>query len=66
MFKSKTPIGVDIGSHSVKVCQLRRIGELFELEKFGVAEIYPGGAPPRPKLKSSIGQRSRRCAGRWT
>ena len=46
MFKSKTPIGVDIGSHSVKVCQLRRTGEIFELEKFGVAEIYPEGDPP--------------------
>lgn len=46
MFHSKAPIGVDIGSHSVKVCQLRRVGDNFELEKFGVAEIYPNGDHP--------------------
>ncbi|HOE96374.1 MAG TPA: type IV pilus assembly protein PilM [Candidatus Sumerlaeota bacterium] len=47
MFKSKTPIGVDIGSHSVKVCQLRRTGDSYELERFGMADIYPEGEPPR-------------------
>ena len=46
MKKSKYPIGVDIGSHTVKVCQLRRVGGLYELEKFGSAQIYPDGEPP--------------------
>lgn len=46
MFGSKPPIGVDIGSHTVKVCQLKRVGEKYELEKFGMAEIYPAGDQP--------------------
>ncbi|MCL5270633.1 MAG: type IV pilus assembly protein PilM [bacterium] len=46
MFKAKTPIGVDIGSHTVKVCQMRRVGDRIELEKFGAAEIYPSGDRP--------------------
>lgn len=46
MFGSKSPIGVDIGSHSVKVCQLKQAGEIYELERFGCAEIYPDGERP--------------------
>jgi type IV pilus assembly protein PilM len=46
MFRTKTPIGVDIGSHSIKVVQLRQSGDHFELEHFGVAEIYPNGEHP--------------------
>ena len=46
MFGSKPPIGVDIGSHTVKVCQLKRVGEMLELEKFGIAEIFPSGDQP--------------------
>lgn len=46
MFGTKPPIGVDIGSHTIKVCQLRRNGEGYELEKFGQAEIYPNGDRP--------------------
>jgi type IV pilus assembly protein PilM len=37
---------VDIGSHTVKVCQLRRVGDMYELEKFGSAEIYAAGDQP--------------------
>lgn len=46
MFGSKAPVGVDIGSHTIKVCQLKRLGEGYELEKFGAVEIYPGGDRP--------------------
>lgn len=46
MFGSKNPVGVDIGSHTIKVCQLKRSGEGYELEKFGAVEIYPGGECP--------------------
>ena len=46
MFGSKNPSGVDIGTHSVKVCQVKRTGEEYELEKFGCAEIYPDGDRP--------------------
>lgn len=54
MFGSKAPIGVDIGSHTVKVCQLRRVGEAYELERFGVAEIYPtGDRPSDPREQQS-------------
>lgn len=46
MFRPKTPIGVDIGSHTIRVCQLRRAGDEYELEKFGMAEIFPAGDHP--------------------
>jgi len=38
----KKTVGLDIGSSVVKAVQLRKVGRNFELEKFGVAEIYPG------------------------
>ena len=39
-------IGLDIGSSCVKVIQLKRAGRSgVELEKFGIAEVNPGGAP---------------------
>ncbi|MGI8907817.1 MAG: type IV pilus assembly protein PilM [Candidatus Sumerlaeaceae bacterium] len=38
----KKSVGLDIGSSVVKAVQLRKVGRNFELEKFGVAEIYPG------------------------
>jgi type IV pilus assembly protein PilM len=43
MFRSKNPIGVDIGSHTVKVCQVRKIGEGYQLENFGAAEVHTNG-----------------------
>lgn len=46
MFGSKSPVGLDIGSHSVKVCQIKQVGQVFELERFGYAEIYPDGQIP--------------------
>ena len=46
MFRSKPPIGVDIGSHTVKVIQMQRSGNGYELIKFGMAELYPEGEPP--------------------
>lgn len=33
---------MDIGSSMVKAVQMRKVGRSFELERFGVAEIYPG------------------------
>ncbi len=39
----KATVGLDIGSSVVKAVQLRRSGKGIELEKFGTAEIYPGG-----------------------
>ncbi len=39
----KATVGLDIGSSVVKAVQLRRSGKGIELEKFGIAEIYPGG-----------------------
>ncbi len=38
----KKTVALDIGSSTVKVVQMRRVGRGFELERFGVAEIYPG------------------------
>lgn len=51
MFGPRNPIGVDIGSHSVKVCQLRQATDMFELEKFGIAEIYPDGEQPNDPIE---------------
>lgn len=38
----KKTVGLDIGSSVVKAVQLRKVGRTVELEKFGMAEIYPG------------------------
>lgn len=46
MKKAKHPIGVDIGTHSVKVVQMRRAGDQYELEAVGVAELFPNGERP--------------------
>ncbi len=46
MKKAKHPIGVDIGTHSVKVVQMRRAGDQYELEAVGVAELFPNGDRP--------------------
>jgi type IV pilus assembly protein PilM len=44
VFGSKAAVGLDIGSSYVKAVQLRRLGKTgIELERFGMAEIYPGG-----------------------
>jgi type IV pilus assembly protein PilM len=43
MFGKKAVIGLDIGSSIVKAVQLRRSGKAIEIEKCGVAEIYPNG-----------------------
>jgi type IV pilus assembly protein PilM len=40
---SKTAVGLDVGSSLVKAAQLKKSGKTVELEKFGVAAIYPGG-----------------------
>ena len=39
----KKTVGLDIGSSVVKAVQLRKVGRSIELERFGMAEIYPGG-----------------------
>jgi type IV pilus assembly protein PilM len=38
----KKTVALDIGSSVVKAIQLRKVGRGFELERVGVAEIYPG------------------------
>lgn len=43
MFGSKAVVGLDIGSDKVKAIQLRKKGGSYELERFGVADIHPGG-----------------------
>ncbi len=43
MFGSKAVVGLDIGTDKVKAVQLRKKGGSYELEKFGVADIHPGG-----------------------
>ncbi len=40
-------VGLDIGSRLVKVVQLQKNGKNIELEKFGVAEIYPDSDKPQ-------------------
>lgn len=43
MFGGKTVVGLDIGSDKVKAVQLRKKGNTLELERFGIADIYPDG-----------------------
>jgi len=43
MFGSKSVVGLDIGSDKVKAVQLKKKGSKFELERFGVGDIYPNG-----------------------
>jgi len=43
MFASKSVVGLDIGSSKVKAVQLRKVGGKYEIERFGVADVYPGG-----------------------
>lgn len=38
----KKTVALDIGSSVVKAVQLRRVGRTYELERLGVAEVYPG------------------------
>ncbi len=40
--KEKLLVGVDIGSHAVKVCQLRKTGDGYSLLSLGSAAIPPG------------------------
>lgn len=46
MFGSKASVGVDIGTNSVKVVQLKRSGSGVELEKAATVAIYPDGEKP--------------------
>jgi type IV pilus assembly protein PilM len=39
LFKSKEVVGVDIGTHSIKVVELRWAGKSIQLQSFGVAPI---------------------------
>jgi len=41
MFGAKTVIGLDIGSDKVKAIQLKKKGSSYELERFGMADVYP-------------------------
>lgn len=43
MFGSKPVVGLDIGSSKVKAVQLKKVGNKYEIERFGVADVYPGG-----------------------
>jgi type IV pilus assembly protein PilM len=42
-FGSKSVIGLDIGSRLVKALQVKKSGRGVELERFGAAEVFPGG-----------------------
>lgn len=46
MRKARNPIGVDIGTHSVKVAQMRRTNDGYELESVASCEIWPDGNVP--------------------
>jgi len=41
LFKSKEVVGVDIGTHSVKVVELRWSGKTIQLQSFGIAPVPP-------------------------
>lgn len=43
MFGNKAVVGLDLGSSVVKAVQLRRTGKSIELERYGIAEVYPNG-----------------------
>lgn len=51
MFRNKGTVGLDIGSSRVKAVQLRRTGRGIELEKFGLAEVYPLGQRPNDPME---------------
>jgi type IV pilus assembly protein PilM len=43
MAKKEIPIvGIDIGSHAVKICEVRRAGKSYELLTLGTAALSPG------------------------
>ncbi len=43
MAKKEIPVvGIDIGSHSVKICEVRKAGKSYELLSLGTAAISPG------------------------
>jgi type IV pilus assembly protein PilM len=44
--RPREAVGLDIGSRTVKIVQLRRVGKQIELSGFGVAEIHPIGERP--------------------
>jgi len=41
LFKSKEVVGVDIGTHSIKVVELRWSGKAIQLQSFGIAPVPP-------------------------
>lgn len=42
-FGSKAVVGLDIGSRTVKALQLKKTGRGLELERVGIANVFPGG-----------------------
>ena len=65
MLRPKAAIGVDIGSSTVKVVQLRRTSGGVELEKAAVVPIFPDGERPgdpsqQRKAKVDAVRRARR------
>jgi len=54
-FWSRRPaVGLDIGSRLIKAVQLSKKGKSLELEKFGVAEIYPSGERPTSEQEQRL------------
>lgn len=41
LFKSREVVGVDIGTHSIKVVELRLAGRAIHLQSFGIAPVPP-------------------------
>jgi type IV pilus assembly protein PilM len=41
LFKSKEVVGVDIGTHSIKMVELKESGKTIQLQSFGIAPVPP-------------------------
>ena len=42
-FRSQPAVGLDVGTSVVKAIQLKKAGNNVEVEKFGMAPVFPGG-----------------------
>lgn len=56
-FKSKYRIGLDIGTHSIKLVAVEKVGPRYRLAKWKVHELYTGGSkydPEGPKKSIAV------------
>ncbi|MCX7046554.1 MAG: type IV pilus assembly protein PilM [Candidatus Sumerlaeota bacterium] len=54
LFGSQPAVGLDIGSSVVKAVQIRRSGTNIELEKVGIAPVYPDGEKSGDAVKAKV------------